>query len=59
MTPALFDDGVDLTRQRLRRESPEADEGEIRDRIIAWLQGGQVLDPDGALVETRRWTAPC
>ena len=34
----LFEFGVDMMRQRLRRETPEATEGEIQTRLVAWLQ---------------------
>ncbi|MBI4612040.1 MAG: hypothetical protein HY720_00355 [Planctomycetes bacterium] len=34
----LFDSGVAIMRQKLRRELPEADEAEIEKRLGAWLQ---------------------
>ena len=33
----LFDQGVDLMRQNLRRRWPDADEAEIERRLLAWL----------------------
>lgn len=37
-TLALFEAGVAMMRQNLRREFPEADESEIRERLTAWLR---------------------
>jgi hypothetical protein len=35
---ALFDDGVELMRQNLRREHPEATADEIERRLREWLR---------------------
>jgi hypothetical protein len=35
---ALFDDGIDLMRSRLRRESPELSSAEIDRAVEAWLR---------------------
>lgn len=35
---AMFDDGVALMRQNLRRRDPDAPEEEIDRRLRAWLQ---------------------
>lgn len=34
----LFDTGVALQRQQLRREHPDASSAEIEQRLAAWLQ---------------------
>lgn len=34
----LFEFGVDMMRQKLRREAPDATEDEIQTRLVAWLQ---------------------
>ena len=37
-TLALFEAGVEMMRQNLRRQFPDADESEIRERLTAWLR---------------------
>lgn len=34
----LFEFGTDMMQQKLRREDPDATEGEIQARLMAWLQ---------------------
>ncbi len=34
----LFEFGVDLMRQKFRREAPTATKAEIETRLVAWLQ---------------------
>jgi hypothetical protein len=46
----MFDAGVDLMRQRLRREHPDDGSEEIERRITAWLQqrpGAEHGDAEG------------
>jgi hypothetical protein len=38
LTLDLFDAGVQVMRQNLRRQDPEADEQEIDRRLSAWLR---------------------
>lgn len=33
----LFEDGVELMRQNVRRRHPDADDEEIERRLVAWL----------------------
>lgn len=35
---ALFAAGVEMMRQNLRRQFPDADEREIQERLTAWLR---------------------
>lgn len=35
---ALFEAGVEMMRQNLRRQFPDADEREIQERLTAWLR---------------------
>jgi hypothetical protein len=46
----LFEAGVEMMRQNLRRQFPEADEKEIASRLAQWLQerpGAEFGDCDG------------
>lgn len=38
LTLDLFDTGVRMMRQNLRRQDPEADEREIARRLVRWLR---------------------
>jgi len=51
---ALFEAGVEMMRQNLRREFPEADEKEIDAKLAAWLQhrpGAEYGDCEGRPVD--------
>jgi Rv0078B-related antitoxin len=51
---ALFEAGVEMMRQNLRREFPNADESEIQERLTAWLRhrpGAEYGDCDGRPVD--------
>jgi hypothetical protein len=53
---ALFDDGVALMRQNLRRAHPDASEDEIERRLRTWLRdrpGAEHGDGVGRPVEDR------
>lgn len=46
----LHELGVEMMRQKLRREAPEATEDEIQARLVAWLQdrpGAEYGDAEG------------
>jgi hypothetical protein len=54
----LFEAGVGMMRQNLRRQFPEADEKEIASRLAQWLQerpGAEFGDCDGRPVP---WPRP-
>ncbi len=52
----LFDAGVDLQRQRLRRAHPNESAEEIEARVRSWLlQEGEPGDADGVVVS---WPRP-
>jgi hypothetical protein len=54
VTLDLFEAGVELKRQSLRREFPDADEKEIEERLTDWLQhppGAEQGDCPGRLVD--------
>lgn len=56
MALEMFDDGVALMRQNLRRADPEASEEEIEQRLRAWLRerpGAEHGDSAGRPVEGR------
>lgn len=51
---ALFEAGVDLMRQNLKRAHPDADEGEVDRLLAAWLQhrpGAELGDCSGRVVD--------
>jgi hypothetical protein len=55
----LFEAGVAMMRQNLRRQFPEADEKEIAARLAQWLQerpGAELGDCDGRPVPWPRQT---
>jgi hypothetical protein len=59
LTLDLFDAGVRLMRQNLRRRHPEADEQEIDRKLVSWLRErpgaehgdspGRPVDPDSRI----------
>jgi len=54
LTLDLFDAGVELMRQNLRRGNPRADEQEINRRLGTWLRqrpGADSGDSSGRLVD--------
>jgi hypothetical protein len=57
----LFEAGVGMMRQNLRRQFPEADEKEIASRLAEWLQerpGAEFGDCDGRPVPWPRPSPP-
>lgn len=53
-TLALFEAGVAMMRQNLRRRFPDADEREIQERLTAWLRtrpGAEYGDCEGRPVD--------
>ena len=53
----LFQTGVDLMRQNLRREDPDATEEQIEERLRSWLRhrpGAEFGDCEGRPVEWPR-----
>jgi len=57
----LFEAGVEMMRQNLRRQFPEADEKEIAARLAQWLQerpGAEFGDCDGRPVPWPRPSSP-
>jgi hypothetical protein len=57
----LFESGVDLMRQRLRRQYPDASDREIAERLGLWLQdrpGAEHGDGPGRLVSWPRKPPP-
>lgn len=56
LTLDLFDAGVRLMRQNLRRSDPHADQQEIDRQLLAWLRerpGAEHGDCPGRLVDVR------
>ena len=51
----LFEFGVDMMRQRLRRETPEATESEIQTRLVAWLQQRPGAELGDGVGRPARW----
>jgi hypothetical protein len=54
LTLDLFDAGVQLMRQNLRRTFPEANEQEIERKLVTWLRerpGAEHGDSPGRLVD--------
>lgn len=52
----LFETGVALMRENLRRQHPHADEDELTRRLATWLQhraGAETGDADGVAVNPR------
>ena len=52
----LFETGVAVMRENLRRQHPNADEDELTRRLAAWLQsrpGAEAGDADGRAVNPR------
>lgn len=57
----LFEAGVDLMRQRLRRQHPDETAEEIERRLNAWLQerpGAEHGDAPGRVVSWPRKSSP-
>jgi hypothetical protein len=53
----LVEDGIDVTRERLRRERPEATAAEIEAEIEAWLRarrGAPLGDAEGRPISLPR-----
>lgn len=51
---SLFEAGVEMMRQNLRRQFPDADEREIQERLTAWLRhrpGAEHGDCEGRSVD--------
>ena len=50
----LFETGVEIMRQKLRREHPDASDHELAERLRAWLHhrpGAETGDGPGRVVE--------
>ena len=57
-TLGLFETGVALMRQNLRRQHPDATESEIDERLTAWLHhrpGAELGDAVGRPADCQRW----
>ena len=53
----LFEFGLDMMRQKLRRQDPDATEEQIQERLVAWLQerpGAEHGDAVGRVVSWPR-----
>ncbi len=51
----LFEFGTDMMRQKLRRETPDATEGEIQTRLVAWLQERPGAELGDGVGRPARW----
>jgi len=50
----MWEDGVQIMRENLRRRAPRATDAEIEAELTRWLSGPDVLDSNYVLVEWPR-----